>query len=59
MPLILPHPIIPTLTAAFSLMVAPFSRLAFQHVSTSPGFARRLVSTRPVGRFSASQLSHA
>src|SRR5215208_6332550 len=56
MPLILPHPITPTLTAEFSLMVAPFSRSAFQLVSTSPGFARRLVSTRSVGRWSAFQL---
>src|SRR5215204_4286558 len=56
MPLILPHPITPTLTAEFSLMVAPFSRSAFQLVSKSPGFARRLVSTRPVGRWSAFQL---
>src|SRR5829696_532723 len=44
MPLILPHPITPTLTAAFSLMVAPFSTSAFQRVST-----------RPVGRLSAWQ----
>src|SRR5215204_1030759 len=35
MPLILPHPITPTLTAEFSLMVAPFSRSAFQLVSLS------------------------
>src|SRR5215203_6339620 len=56
MPLILPHPITPTLTAEFSLMVAPFSRSAFQLVSKSPGFARRLVSTCPVGRWSAFQL---
>src|SRR5215208_8271538 len=35
MPLILPHPIMPTLTAASSLMVAPFSRLACQLVSLS------------------------
>src|SRR5918994_6892356 len=33
MPLILPHPITPTLTAASSLMVAPFSRSAFQHAT--------------------------
>src|SRR5215211_8814411 len=35
MPLILPHPITPTLTAEFSLMVAPFSNSAFQLVSFS------------------------
>src|SRR5215208_2603734 len=35
MPLILPHPIMPTLTAASSLMVAPFSHLACQLVSLS------------------------
>jgi len=44
MPLILPHPITPTLTAVSPLMVAPFSRSAGQLVSTPPGFARRLVS---------------
>src|SRR5215204_4260163 len=30
-----------------------------QHVSKSPGFARRLVSTRPVGRWSALQVASA
>jgi hypothetical protein len=61
MPLILPHPITPTLTGVFSLMVAPFGRSARQHFSTSPvpgGLSARYSLRLALVSISARQLSY-